>query len=226
MVKERPVIGLLACSARDRDLFVETLTTRSVAAIMAHAAAVPVLLPEGLETEEAKVLALRLDALLVFGTDGARHSTFVSDMIVAAVDAARPVFGTGGGFAGINGAFGGTVNDVSRNIAFDPEATETVRTAAGSVLQRFTASSSLTVAAGSAAPVVKLGDGLVSNASGSDGHVAAFSAGHSAAPVFAVSWHPEWDAELPHDRAFWHFVGEAARATYVAAPGSAMAPSL
>ena len=54
-----------------------------------------------------------------------------------------------------------------------------------------------------------------------EGVVEAISATGTAAPVFAVQWHPEWRPEgRPHDLAFWNYLGEAARADYLPAAQS------
>ncbi len=58
----------------------------------------------------------------------------------------------------------------------------------------------------------RLAPGLVPNATSPDGVIEAVWAAGSSAPVLAVQWHPEWQADTrAHDLAFWRFVGEAAR---------------
>lgn len=88
----------------------------------------------------------------------------------------------------------------------------------GSMLQRFALSDALGVNSVHYQAIDRLADGLVANAMGPDGVIEAVSALHTNAPVFAVQWHPEWRPEgRAHDLAFWHYLGEAARAGYLPA---------
>lgn len=155
-------------------------------------------------------------------------------LIMATVAAGKPLFGICRGLQEINVAFGGTLRDLRdadkwqrHHAAAEAGLADTLSHAhevdviSGSALYRYTASQKLTVNSVHYQAVDRLGDGLIVNATSSDGVVEAVSALHSSAPVFAVQWHPEWRAEeRPHDLAFWHFLGEAARSEYIAAPGS------
>ncbi|KRA95545.1 hypothetical protein ASD83_17975 [Devosia sp. Root685] len=152
-------------------------------------------------------------------------------LIRAAVDAGKPVFGICRGLQEINVALGGTLRDLREtNLAQKhhaaPEADlgETfaychdVNVVAGSMLQRLSGSEPLAVNSVHYQVIDRLAEGLAINATGPDGVIEAIFANHTAAPVFAVQWHPEWRPEgRAHDMAFWNYLGEAARADYLPA---------
>lgn len=227
MIDERPLVGLLAAREPGESGIGREFERQTVAAIVQSAKAVPVIVPTGLPPEHAPLLAGRIDAVLVFGEPGGREDGFVAAMIAAAMSAARPVFGTGGGFLAINAALGGQA-EAPVAADFDPLGNpQKLDIAVGSVLQRVAGSATLLVGGTGCGAVRTLGEGLVANATTPEASIAAISAPHMAAPVFAVNWHPEWQAdEAPHDKAFWRFLGETARATYLAAPGAGLAPAL
>lgn len=164
----------------------------------------------------------------------AGRDQFGSALIHAAMTAAKPVFGICRGLQEINVALGGSLRDLragagadGHHAHADAELAEMfahdhdVDVATGSMLQRYAGGDRLRVNSVHFQVVDRLGQGLVVNARGPDGVIEAFSTSHTPAPVFAVQWHPEWrPAERPHDLAFWHFVGETARANYMPAPGS------
>lgn len=155
-------------------------------------------------------------------------------LIHAAIDLAKPLFGVCRGLQEINVALGGTLRDLRQGRDWQahhaaPEAPlvatfshdHPIDLVPGSMLHRYAGSDSLRVNSVHYQAIDRLADGLVVNATGPDGVVEAVSAAHSAAPVFAVQWHPEWRAhERQHDLAFWHYLGEAARSHYLPAPGS------
>jgi putative glutamine amidotransferase len=155
-------------------------------------------------------------------------------LIHAAIDLAKPLFGICRGLQEINVALGGTLRDLrdsndwqAHHAPAEASLVDTfshdhpIHVVAGSQLYRYAASDGFRVNSVHYQAIDRLADGLVINATGSDGIVEAVSAAHSAAPVFAVQWHPEWRAhERPHDLAFWHYLGEAARTAYMPAPGS------
>ena len=157
-------------------------------------------------------------------------------LIHAAITAGKPVFGICRGLQEINVALGGTLRDLrDSGLAVPhhapPEAAladmfafgHEVEVVASSMLHRFTETSLLAVNSVHFQAIDRLAEGLVVNATGPDGVIEAVSATHTPAPVFAVQWHPEWRPEgRPHDMAFWRYVGEAARASYMPAPGSEM----
>ena len=58
----------------------------------------------------------------------------------------------------------------------------------------------------------KLGEGLTVEALAPDGLVEAYSARPNNAPLVAVQWHPEWDADTnPDSAAYFHLLGKALR---------------
>jgi putative glutamine amidotransferase len=164
----------------------------------------------------------------------ARRDGLSRALILATVAAGKPLFGICRGLQEINVALGGTLRDLRSTDMWQrhhaaPDASHagtfahshTIEVNAGSVLYRYAASQSLTVNSVHYQAIDRLANGLVVNARSSDGVVEAISSSHASAPVFAVQWHPEWRAEeRAHDLAFWHFLGEAARSDYMAAPGS------
>lgn len=170
-------------------------------------------------------------------TDAGRDS-FSAALIHAAVDAGKPVFGICRGLQEINVAFGGTLRDMRGTQAaathHAPDDADLgamfahahdIAVIPGSLLHRYAGAAGLRVNSVHFQAIDALGQGLVANATAADGVIEAISASHTAAPVFAVQWHPEWQPDgRPHDLAFWHFLGQSARAHYLAAPGSETAP--
>ena len=159
-------------------------------------------------------------------------------LIHAAITAGKPVFGICRGLQEINVALGGTLRDLriagSGVVHHAPPGAalddmfafaHPVRVVPGSMLQRFTERENLEVNSVHFQAIDRLAKGLTVNATSADGIIEAVSATHTPAPVFAVQWHPEWRPQgRPHDLAFWHYLGEAARAHYLPAPGSELTP--
>ena len=153
-------------------------------------------------------------------------------------NAGKPVFGICRGLQEINVALGGTLRDLriagSGGVHHAPPGAalddmfafaHPVRVVPGSMLQRFTERENLEVNSVHFQAIDRLAKGLTVNATSADGIIEAVSATHTPAPVFAVQWHPEWRPQgRPHDLAFWHYLGEAARAHYLPAPGSELTP--
>ena len=163
-------------------------------------------------------------------TDRGRDG-FGAALIHAAIAAGKPVFGICRGLQEINVALGGSLRDmrsergcVPHHAPSDASLEDTfafshpIEVASGSILQRFALSDVLTVNSVHYQAIDRLAHGLVANATGPDGVIEAVSTLKTAAPVFAVQWHPEWRPEgRPHDMAFWNYLGEAARADYLPA---------
>lgn len=163
------------------------------------------------------------------GRDG-----FGQALIQAAITAAKPVFGICRGLQEINVALGGTLRDLRDSAMDAPHHAPAdvsledmfafghdVDVVANGALHRYAKSARLSVNSVHFQAIDRLAEGLVVNASAPDGVIEAVAATHTAAPVFAVQWHPEWRPEgRPHDLAFWHYLGEAARSQYIPAPGS------
>jgi len=159
---------------------------------------------------------------------------FGQALIHAAITAAKPVFGICRGLQEINVALGGTLRDLrGTGLSEDHHAPPDVSleemfafghwvdVSANGALHRFAGQAKLEVNSVHFQAVDRLAEGLVVNATGPGGVIEAVAATHTPAPVFAVQWHPEWRPDnRPHDLAFWHYLGEAARASYMPAPGS------
>lgn len=159
---------------------------------------------------------------------------FSQALIQAAITAAKPVFGICRGLQEINVALGGTLRDLRETgLAAKHHApaeaaldemfgySHPIKISANGTLHRFVEATTLVVNSVHFQAIDRLAEGLVVNATGPDGVIEAVAATHTPAPVFAVQWHPEWRPEnRPHDLAFWHYLGEAARMRYMPAPGA------
>lgn len=164
------------------------------------------------------------------------RDTLSQALIHAAITAAKPVFGICRGLQEINVALGGTLRDLRGVGMADghhaaPDASladmfafgHDIEVTANGMLRRYAKAGRLSVNSVHFQAIDRLADGLVVNATGPQGVIEALAATNTPAPVFAVQWHPEWQpADRPHDLAFWHYLGEAARAHYMPAPGSEM----
>lgn len=164
------------------------------------------------------------------------RDTLSQALIKAAITAAKPVFGICRGLQEINVALGGTLRDLrdaglgdghhaqadanlSEMFAFGHD----IELTTNGTLHRYARADRLSVNSVHFQAIDRLAEGLVVNATGPDRIIEAVAATHTPAPVFAVQWHPEWQPEnRQHDLAFWHYLGEAARAQYMPAPGSEM----
>ncbi len=159
---------------------------------------------------------------------------FGQALIHAAITAAKPVFGICRGLQEINVALGGTLKDLRASIGPDlhhapAEASledtfafsHAISVAPNSTLHRVVQAGQLKVNSVHYQAIDRLGEGLVVNATGPGNIIEAIAATTTPAPIFAVQWHPEWRPDnRPHDLAFWHYLGEAARAEYIPAPGA------
>ena len=176
------------------------------------------------------------DAAPVAPTDPGRDG-FGAALIRAAIAAGKPVFGICRGLQEINVALGGTLRDLRE--AEGAEAhhapaeaglddmfafSHDIEIATGSLLQRYAGSDAIRVNSVHYQAIDRLGQSLVINATGPGGSIEAISALDTPAPVFAVQWHPEWrPAGRRHDLAFWKYLGDAARADYLATIAEASA---
>lgn len=149
-----------------------------------------------------------------------------SAALVQAAIAGKPVFGICRGLQEINVALGGSLLDLRDRgqAAPDHHAPEgadlaqmfehfhEVEVVDGTLLDRLSGQRRLTVNSVHHQTIDRLADGLRVNAVSPDGVVEAVSLERPGALVFAVQWHPEWQpSKRPHDLAFWHLLGEAAR---------------
>jgi putative glutamine amidotransferase len=235
----RPLIGVLCCNEiSERPIqavasrFIEPLSRISDAAVL--------LVPALPDTLDAAALAGRLDGLLLTGsrsnvaaarygcTGGEEHSDPRRDEVALALSAAmiergRPVFGICRGLQELNVLFGGTLtcappghqrgDAVPFEALFEHE--HDVTLAPDGLLAASTGMRRLTVNSVHEQGIDRLGGGLQIEAlAADDGLVEAFSATPCGAPVLAVQWHPEWNADArPEGRAFFGLIGNALRAS-------------
>jgi putative glutamine amidotransferase len=147
-------------------------------------------------------------------------------MVAELVDLGRPVFGICRGFQEINVALGGTLrrdtsasaellahhapDEASFAEMFDHLHPVTL-SHDGMLAQNF-GKAELTVNSVHFQGVGQLAAGLDVEARAPDGLIEAFSARPKGAPVVAVQWHPEWDADRnPDSAAFFRLLGKALR---------------
>lgn len=145
-------------------------------------------------------------------------------LINAAVDAGVPLFAICRGYQEMNVAFGGTlyqrVHEVEGMLDHREPSKEPlevqygpshdVRLAAGGMLERLAGASSATVNSLHGQGVESLGNGLVVEATASDGLIEAFRVDSSASFSLAVQWHPEWQVmSNPLSRAMFAEFGDA-----------------
>lgn len=148
--------------------------------------------------------------------------SIVKDMI----DLGRPVFGICRGFQEINVALGGTLrrdtsasDDLLRHhapdgVSFDAmfDHLHPVHLSEAGMLARGLGKADLTVNSVHFQGIGKLAPGLTAEAHAPDGLVEAYSARPNGAPLLAVQWHPEWDADTNADSAaYFHLLGQALR---------------
>jgi putative glutamine amidotransferase len=142
------------------------------------------------------------------------------------IDAGRPVFGICRGFQEINVALGGTLRrdtsasaDLLHHHAPDEAGFDAmfdhlhpVHLSAGGMLAQALGKTDLTVNSVHYQGVGQLAPGLAVEAVAPDGLVEAYSARPNGAPLVAVQWHPEWDADRNTDSAaFFQLLGRAMR---------------
>jgi putative glutamine amidotransferase len=160
------------------------------------------------------------------GPFDAERDEMTARLIEAMLDIGKPVFGICRGFQELNVAFGGTLR---RDMAEHPELIahhapselsfseyfehkHPVTLTSGGVLHRAYERDELDVISVHYQGVDKLGAGLTVEARAPDGVVEAVSAEVNGAPVLAVQWHPEWEAnKRPESQLFFRLLGRALR---------------
>jgi putative glutamine amidotransferase len=157
--------------------------------------------------------------------DPARDS-MTAALVEAMLALSRPVFGVCRGLQELNVAFGGSLrrdtssapdllahhaaDDVPFHAMFDHR--HPVHLTPGGTLHNAFGRSELAVNSVHFQGIGRLGQGLLVEARAPDGIVEAVSATVNNAPVLAVQWHPEWDADTnPDSRTFFHILGRALR---------------
>lgn len=238
----RPVLGLIACNRRVGSETAQAVMNRYAVAAMRHADAAALIVPALPELMRAEEVAPRLDGLLLTGSpsnvepvrygnvspgdgpfDPARDA-MVAALVQALTALDKPVFGVCRGFQELNVAFGGTLRRDLGEVAaphhapasatFDEqfEHRHAVSLTPGGLFARAFATPTLTVNSVHFQGVDRLGEGLTVEARAPDGVVEAVSARIGRAPVIAVQWHPEWDADTNADsQTFFHLMGRALR---------------
>ena len=142
------------------------------------------------------------------------------------IDAGRPVFGICRGFQEINVALGGTLRrdtsasaELLRHHAPDGAGFDAlfdhlhpVHLSEGGMLAKALGKTELSVNSVHYQGVGQLAPGLSVEALAPDGLIEAYSARPNGAPLVAVQWHPEWDADRNIDSAaFFRLLGRAMR---------------
>jgi putative glutamine amidotransferase len=233
----KPLIGVLCCNeVSERPI--QAVASRFIEPLSRISGATVLLLPALPDSLDAAALAGRLDGLLLTGSrsnvaaaryGGAcddQHADLQRDEVALALSAAmiergRPVFGICRGLQELNVLFGGTLTCASGHqrddsVPFEAlfEHEHDVALAAGGLLAASTGLDRLTVNSVHEQGIDRLGSGLrIEATAADDGLVEAFSANPFGAPVLAVQWHPEWNADArPEGRAFFNLIGDALRA--------------
>lgn len=157
--------------------------------------------------------------------DPARDEIALS-LIEAMGNLKRPVFGICRGFQEINVALGGTLRrDTSASADLIPhhapdgagfgamfDHRHGVTLAPGGILAAALGRDALEVNSVHYQGVATLAPGLRIEACAPDGLVEAYSTHNNDAPLLAVQWHPEWDADTnPDSKAFFALLGRALR---------------
>lgn len=147
-------------------------------------------------------------------------------MVEAMIARQRPVFGICRGFQEINVALGGSLRrDTSASAGLlahhAPDSAgfaemfdhfHPVALSQGGMLARGFGKTQLTVNSVHFQGIDRLAAPLNVEATAPDGLIEGYSARIEGAPVVAVQWHPEWDADSnPDSAAFFHLLGRAMR---------------
>ncbi|GHC95991.1 gamma-glutamyl-gamma-aminobutyrate hydrolase family protein [Novosphingobium pokkalii] len=236
----RPLLGVSCCLRPGDAEPVHGVIDRYLRAPASHADADVVLVPALPGLTDWASLASRLDGLLLTGSpsnmepwryggsqgdgpfDPARDTATLA-LGDAMLRAGKPVFGICRGFQELNVAFGGSLQTLPTDgpvahhapdgvsLAEMFAATHPVALSPGGILAQ-ALGESITVNTVHYQGVKDLGQGLRVEATAADGLVEAFSAQVGAAPVLAVQWHPEWDADSnPASAWFFQRLGQALR---------------
>ena len=232
----KPLIGVLCCN-EIAERPIQAVASRFVEPLSRISGATVLLVPALADSLDAVALAGRLDGLLLTGSRSnvspARYGCSGDDsradlqrdevalaLGAAMIERGRPVFGICRGLQELNVLFGGTLTctaghqraDVAFEALFEHE--HDVALAAGGLLATWTGRDRLSVNSVHEQGVDRLGAGLdVEATAAGDGLVEAFSAHPCGAPVLAVQWHPEWNADArPEGRAFFRIIGDALHA--------------
>lgn len=235
----RPLLGIVACTREFEGETIHRVIDRYLRAPAQFSGVDVVMVPALGDLADQRNLAARLDGLLLTGStsnlegwrygskadhgpyDPARDSTALT-LASTMLDAGRPVFGICRGFQELNVVFGGTLQHLPEERASIHHApldasldamftwSHDVTPTPGGVLAHALGTAPLRVNSVHFQAVQRLGNGLTAEAHAADGLVEAFSATVGNAPLLAVQWHPEWDAQTNMaSRWFFTALGEA-----------------
>jgi putative glutamine amidotransferase len=225
----RPVLGLIACTREVGGEAAQAVINRYVAAASRHADASTLLIPTLAGAVEPADIVPRLDGLLLTGSPSnvETHRYGVEDPNAAGpFDAGKPVFGVCRGLQELNVAFGGKLRrdlgDETRALSHHAADGATldqmfaheheVTLAPNGVLRHSLGAARLRVNSVHYQGIDTVGDGLIIEATADDGVVEAVSAWVGCAPVLAVQWHPEWNADTdPQSAGYFQILGRALR---------------
>ena len=234
----RPVLGIICCTRTVGVEPAQAVMNRYVAAAMRHATCAALLVPALPDLMTAEEVIGRLDGVLLTGSPsnvqpalyGEAHAgdppfdpgrdAMMTALVQCVLAQGKPLFGICRGLQEINVALGGTLaRDVADHHApgdvpfmdmFDHR--HAVSLTPGGVLAQAHGRLALTVNSVHYQGIARLGPGLAVEAAAPDGMVEAVSATIDGAPVLAVQWHPEWDADDNPDAAqFFRLLGRALR---------------
>jgi putative glutamine amidotransferase len=236
-----PVLGIICCTRQIGDEQGYAVMHRYVDAATRHADCDAVLLPAYPGFDPARVLA-RIDGVLLTGSlsnvdpklyagahcsgpfDAARDALAVA-LVGEAARRDLPLFGICRGFQEIAIALGGSLDpDVGTRERLahhaPPEAGfaamfehhHPVMLSDGGILATAFDEEQIEVNSVHFQGVDRLPTSIRIEARADDGLVEAFSSASGNAPLLAVQWHPEWDADTnPHSRTFFTLLGRALR---------------
>ncbi|QCI78778.1 gamma-glutamyl-gamma-aminobutyrate hydrolase family protein [Hankyongella ginsenosidimutans] len=235
----RPVLGIIACNRSSGQEMAQQVQNRYIVKALKYADVAGLIVPALPDLIDAREIAPRLDGILLTGSPSniapgrygdaePGEGPFDVDrdaMVPALVDAmtarGRPVFGICRGFQELNVAFGGTLRRDLGPAHHADEKTQLgpmfahghpVSLTPGGLLAAMLGVAEIQVNSVHYQGIDRLGEGLTVEAHAPDGLPEAFSARVGGAPVLAVQWHPEWDAdENPHSQAYFRALGRALR---------------
>lgn len=235
----RPVLGIIACNRSSGQEMAQQVQNRYIVNALKYADVAGLIVPALPDLIEAREVAPRLDGILLtgspsnvapgrYGDSEPGEGPFDEDrdaMVLALVEAmtvlGRPVFGICRGFQELNVVFGGTLRrDVGGGHHADEQTllgpmfahAHPVLLTPGGMLAGALGVGEMHVNSVHYQGVDRLGKGLTVEARAPDGLPEALSARVNGAPVLAVQWHPEWDADTnPQSQAYFRALGRALR---------------
>jgi putative glutamine amidotransferase len=147
-------------------------------------------------------------------------------LMSAAIAAGVPVFAICRGFQEMNVVFGGSLHqnvqdqpgkmdhreDPSKPLELQYAAAHAVRLSAGGLLESMLGAQAIQVNSLHSQGIDRLGEGLLVEATASDGMVESFRVADAASFALAVQWHPEWQVmKNPQSVALFEAFGDACR---------------